>query len=162
MVPGNNLSVQRMNERAPKDRTNDPVRVRVFHYPQDYPAVDSLWRSAGRGIQLGRSDQETEILKKLKRDGDLFLVAERAGQIVGAVLGGYDGRRGMVYHLAVEASFRGQGIGRALMTDLEERLRAKGCLKVYLLVTKENLEAIKFYEEFGWEKMDLFIYGREL
>jgi ribosomal protein S18 acetylase RimI-like enzyme len=45
---------------------------------------------------------------------------------------------------------------------LEQRLREKGCLKSYLLVTKDNLEAIQFYEASGWERMELYIYGKEL
>jgi ribosomal protein S18 acetylase RimI-like enzyme len=76
-------------------------------------------------------------------------------------MGGYDGRRGIVYHLAVAREDRQKGIGRALMEALEERLRSKGCLKAYLLMTKEN-EAAHFYAENGWQPMDLHIYGKDL
>jgi ribosomal protein S18 acetylase RimI-like enzyme len=48
------------------------------------------------------------------------------------------------------------------MTKLEARLRDKGCLRCYLLVTKDNLHAIQFYEASGWEKMDLHIFGKDL
>jgi putative acetyltransferase len=93
----------------------------------------------------------------------LFLVAERQGVIIGSVLGGFDGRRGMVYHLAVAAGQRQQGVGEALMNELESRLRQKGCIRYYLLVTRDNLEAIRFYEKRGWRNMqDLFAYGKDL
>ena len=136
--------------------------IRPFNYPQDYPAVVQLWKTAGAGIHLGDSDAPDEIQKKLARDPDLFLLAEADGRVIGSVMGGFDGRRGMVYHLAVAADCRGRGIATALMDELEARLRAKGCLKYYLLVTTDNLEAIRYYEDHGWERMPLHAYGKKL
>jgi ribosomal protein S18 acetylase RimI-like enzyme len=46
------------------------------------------------------------------------------------------------------------------MDELERRLRSKGCLKVYLLVTRDNPEALGFYERLGWEAMDLHLLGK--
>jgi ribosomal protein S18 acetylase RimI-like enzyme len=138
------------------------VTIRTFNYPQDYPAVYALWENAGHGIHLRRSDEPQEIEKKLQRDPDLFLVAELAGKIVGSVLGGFDGRRGMMYHLAVEPSHRQNGIGALLMDELERRLRDRGCIRYYLLVTQDNEAAIRFYEGRGWQRMDLFAYGKDL
>jgi len=136
--------------------------IRGFSFPDDYPAVYALWEEAGTGIQLRRSDQIEEIAKKLERDPDLFLVAEIEKQIVGSVLGGFDGRRGMMYHMAVRMENRRQGIALRLMEELERRLREKGCIRYYMLVTEDNQEAIQFYEAYGWERMDLFAYGKDL
>ena len=134
--------------------------IRTFDPKVDLQAVLNLWRTAGTGIQLSPSDRPEEIHKKLQRDPDLFLVAEEEGRIVGAVLGGFDGRRGMVYHLAVDPSLRRRGIGRALMVEMESRLRAKGCLKYYLLITHDNAEAMDFYRALGWERMELNVMGK--
>lgn len=138
------------------------VVIRTFHFPDDYEAVYALWSNAGPGIQLRRSDTPEEIAKKVQRDPDLFLLAEQQGELVGAVMGGFDGRRGLVYHLAVHADCRGQGIGNLLMEELESRLRQKGCLKVYLLVTRDNGGVISFYEKRGWEIMDLTLMGKTI
>jgi ribosomal protein S18 acetylase RimI-like enzyme len=128
---------------------------------EDYPAVLVCGRRQARSV--GRSDKPDEIAKKLKHDPDLFLVAERDGRIVGSVLGGFDGRRGMVYHLAVAQSERRLGIGEGLMTELENRLRQKGCIRSYLLVTQDNKDAIRFYEKRDWEQMDtLYAYAKDL
>lgn len=136
--------------------------IRPFHFPDDFEPVIHLWKHAGAGIHVRRSDSAEEIAKKITRDPDLFLIAEADGKIIGSVMGGFDGRRGMVYHLAVEECYRHNGIGQALMNELETRLCEKGCLRCYLLVTKENLRAIRFYESSGWEKMDLHIFGKDL
>ena len=136
--------------------------LREFQITTDYSQVITLWQNAGPGIHIRRSDYEEEISKKLQRDPDLFLVAEAGGRIIGTVLGGFDGRRGMVYHLAVDSSFRNIGIGTALMVELEKRMKQKCCLRTYLLVTRDNLDAIRFYESQQWEQMDLLIYGKDL
>lgn len=136
--------------------------LREFQFPIDYSQVIELWNNAGPGIHLRRSDTREELAKKLQRDPDLFLVAELESRIIGTVLGGFDGRRGMVYHLAVEANFRGKGIGRALMSELEKRLKHRGCIRSYLLVTRDNLDAIHFYTSQGWEQMDILTFGKDL
>lgn len=139
------------------------VRIREFHYPEDYPAARLLWENSGPGIQLRRSDDPVEIQKKLQRDPDLFLVAEADGKMLGSVVGGFDGRRGMVYHLAVTEFYRKQGIGECLMDELERRLKAKGCIRCYLLVTVENESAMRFYEKRGWAHMkNVTTYGKDL
>ncbi len=137
------------------------VRLREFTL-DDYEAVMELWQAAGPGIGIGRSDTKDEIAKKLLRDPDLFLVAEDAGRIVGTVIGGFDGRRGIVYHLAVADSYRQQGIGKRLMEQVERRLVAKGCIRCYLLVKKDSAEVIDFYDRLGWEIMDLHLLAKNI
>lgn len=140
----------------------DDLTVREFQFPKDYSKVIDLWNHAGPGIHVRRSDEPAELEKKIQRDPDLFLVVELDNQIIGSVLGGFDGRRGMVYHLAVLESYRKNGIGTLLMNELEKRMKAKGCIRSYLLVTHDNPAAIRFYEELGWEQMDLAIFGKDL
>ena len=140
-----------------------PVQIREFRFPSDYEQVFELWRRIEMGVHVGRSDTLAEIGKKLDRDPDLFLVAESAGKIVGSVIGGFDGRRGLIYHFAVASSFRGQGIGSRLMDAVESRLRAKGCLKCYLLVTVDNSEVEDYYLRRGWQQMgQVHLFGKEL
>ena len=138
------------------------VHLRTFEFDRDWASVHDLWARCGPGVQFSRSDEPAEIRKKLTRDPELFLVAEVEGRIVGAVMGGYDGRRGLIYHLAVAPEVRRQGIGQALMAEVEERLKGIGCLKSYLLVTKDNADAFGFYRELGWELMDLHLMGKAL
>jgi ribosomal protein S18 acetylase RimI-like enzyme len=137
--------------------------IREIRFPADYGAVLDLWKSMEKGVHVGPSDELDEIEKKLGRDPDLFLVAEFNQKIIATVMGGYDGRRGMIYHLAVHAEHRGLGIGAKLMEEVETRLRSRGCLKCYLLVTIDNDEAKMFYERLGWQHMDgVRLYGKEL
>jgi ribosomal protein S18 acetylase RimI-like enzyme len=138
------------------------VNIREFRFPDDYDSTVKLWSSMEVGVQVGRSDAPEEIQKKLLRDPDLFLVAEASNEIVGTILGGFDGRRGMIYHLAVRTSERNQGIGTLLLKEVEQRLQARGCKKCYLLVTVDNPDAIHFYEQKNWREMkNDRIFGKE-
>ena len=120
----------------------------------DYDAVLALWRGAGPGVHLRPCDSREEIARKQERDPDLFLLAEEDGELVGTVLGGWDGRRGLVYHLTVHPAHQRRGSGRLLMAELEQRFRAKGCMRYYMLVARDNAEALAFYERLGYERMD--------
>ena len=159
---GRSLLARMTNDRSSTEAAPITISIRQFRYPEDYLSVLQLWQEAGPGIHIRRSDQPEEIAKKLQRDPDLFLIAEMDHLVIGSVLGGFDGRRGMMYHLAVAAFYRYQGIGALLMEELERRLRAKGCIRYYLLVTRENQEAIRFYETRGWERLELFTYAKDL
>jgi ribosomal protein S18 acetylase RimI-like enzyme len=137
------------------------MQLRQFDLDQDYEAVVALW-SVAPGVHVGSSDTREALRLKLTRDPDLFLVAEAEGAIVGVVLGGFDGRRGFVYHLAVDGAFHRQKVGSALMDELERRLKAKGCLKAYLLVVPDNANALAFYQQRGWGAEPLIFMSKRL
>ena len=130
--------------------TNPQVAIREFSFANDYDRTIVFWYGIEKGMNIGRSDTPEEIKKKLERDPELFLVAELEKEIIGTVIGAFDGRRGMIYHLAVHKDFRGQGIGAILLSEVEQRLQAKGCLKCLLHVLDDNTEAIQFYKNKGW------------
>ena len=138
------------------------LKIREFQYPQGSPAVIPWWESSGPGVSPGRSDTPEETEKKLGRDPDLFLVAEMDDCIVGTVMGGFDGRRGLVYHLAVAKELRGKGLGDALMDEVESRLKNIGCIRAYLLVAHDNDGVVDFYKRRAWETMDLTIMAKDL
>jgi ribosomal protein S18 acetylase RimI-like enzyme len=138
------------------------IKIREAQIPDDFQKIVQLWRSAGPGIHIGPSDSLEEIMKKQLRDPDLFLIAEVQGEVRGTVLGGFDGRRGLVYHLAVSEPFRKQGIGESLMDELEARLHKKGCIRSYLLVTLDNEENMEYYLKRGWNKLELLIMGKDI
>jgi ribosomal protein S18 acetylase RimI-like enzyme len=112
------------------------MEIREFDLKLDYPSVRELWQQAGPGVQLSPSDEPPEIERKLERDPDLFLVLEEQGDIIGTVIGGYDGRRGIVYHLAIQPERRGEGLGRT--------------------------QVLTFYQSIGCELMDLHVLGKVL
>lgn len=129
----------------------------------DYPAVLVLWQQSGPGITLRPSDEPAEVARKLERDPDLFLVAEEDTIVIGVIMGAWDGRRGWVHHLAVQTNWRNRGVGSALLSKVERRLKAKGCLKVNLMVLKDNVDAQRLYVRLGYQAMSsTLLMGKEL
>ena len=114
----------------------------------DYAAVDELWRRAG--LWMRPSDGAEQVALKLTRDPDLFLVACAVELVVGVAMGGWDGRRAYIYHLAVDPRWRRRGVADRLMDELEERFRAKGALKAKLQIMVGNDTSTAFFAARGY------------
>ena len=96
--------------------------------PEDYPALFALWNSVPefkRGLR-SLDDSEAGILKFLKRNPTTCFVADIAGEIIGGILAGHDGRRGYIYHAVVLPEHQGKGIGKQLADAACDALRADG------------------------------------
>jgi tRNA (guanine37-N1)-methyltransferase len=148
-----------LSERASRKAAG--VRIRTGR-TEDIEGVLMLWKAAGPGIEIGPADTRAELERKLTRDPDLFLVAASGKRIAGAVIGGWDGRSGHVYHLAVEPGRRGTGIGSALMRELEVRLHLKGCRRMNLLVGEGGIGAVTFFEHLGWARQTATLLARDV
>ena len=136
------------------------MKIRKFLL-SDYDEVVTLWRTSD--IILRPGDELDGIKLKLQRDPDLFLVAEDGGDLVGVVMGAWDGRRGWINHLAVKPSRLRQGIGRALIHELERRLLDKGAKKVNAQIYRSNQRSLEFFTSLGYEvHSDLIMIGRQL
>ncbi|MBS0633305.1 MAG: GNAT family N-acetyltransferase [Verrucomicrobia bacterium] len=127
----------------------------------DYPAVRALWEQS-EGVGLNESDTLEAIAGFLQRNPGLSLVATNPdAEIVGAVLCGHDGRRGYLHHLAVSRPYRGQGIGRRLVTECLARLRAQDILKCNIFLYADNAAGRAFWLREGWAaREDLVVLQR--
>ncbi len=134
-------------------------RLRVFTM-HDYEQIIDLWLRTG--ITIGPADSREGILHTLQRNPDLFLIADSGGRVVGTVIGTYDGRCGWANHVAVDPQWQGLGLGRALMRELENRLRARGCVKINLTVTRANAQVQGFYERLGFDPRDSILMQKYL
>ncbi len=144
------------------DFTGKNVTIRLYQHPVDYQAARLVWESAGKGIHITFSDNIDEIGKLVDRSPGLFFVAELEGKIIGTVMGGFDGRRGLIYHLAVMPEFRHQQIGTHLMKKVESELFRKGCTKVYLFILPDNMELANFYRNMKYEQMAVVPFTKYL
>jgi N-acetylglutamate synthase len=138
------------------------IRLREYQHPEDYPSVYSVWGSAGKGIHISFSDQFEELEKLVHKSPGLFFVAEDGDRIIGTVMGGFDGRRGLIYHLAVLPEYQNMHIGTRLLTRVEEALYKAGCIKIYLFIVPENMDRADFYEKRGYQQMDVVPFTKVL
>ena len=135
------------------------MKIRTFE-PADAAAVIELWRVCD--ITRPWNDPARDIERKVTVADDLFLVGMIDGVVVATVMAGYEGHRGWVNYLAVDPKHRGSGLGRALMSEAEVRLRARGCPKINLQVRTSNPAAIAFYERIGFAVDEVVSLGKRL
>jgi len=121
--------------------------------PADHDAVLELFRSMDWHRPWPRPEITPELL-----EGNLVLVAEEDGEIIGTAFGrpAHHGRA----HLniaCVRAERRGQGVARALVAEFAARARAAGSEHVTLDVDVSNEVAQK-----AWGRLGFTDYSRRL
>ena len=140
------------------DRPN-LMEIRAFRQ-DDFEEVITLWERCD--LLRPWNDPEMDIERKLNHDADLFLVAVAGGEIVGTLMGGYDGHRGSAYYLGIHPDYQGRGFANALINRLEKKLIARGCPKINVMVREENDSVIGFYEKLDYETQDSQLLGKRL
>jgi ribosomal protein S18 acetylase RimI-like enzyme len=130
---------------------------------EDYEKVYKLWGDTpGMGMR-SIDDSKTGIAKFLKRNPTTNFIAVAMGEIVGVILCGHDGRRGYIYHTAVDIKYRGQGIGTKLVETVYNALEEEGITKAALVVFKTNAIGNSFWKTIEWEQRnDLNYYNKSI
>jgi ribosomal protein S18 acetylase RimI-like enzyme len=127
------------------------ITVRSCARP-DVPRVLELWAGA-RSEHASTADGPAEVERLLADDSPAaLLVAEREGELVGALIAAWDGWRGNMYRLAVSDGHRREGIGLALTRAGEDYLRRRGARRVTALVAFEDEEAGGFWDSAGYPR----------
>jgi N-acetylglutamate synthase len=117
---------------------------------EDYDAVQRLWTAAGLPFRPRGRDRPDMVAVELQRATAVFLLAEADGELVGAVLGTHDGRKGWINRLAVAPTHRRRGIARLLVREVEARLAALGLEITAALIEAPNKGSLTFFQEIGY------------
>lgn len=129
----------------------------------DVPALVALLADDALGAQRERFSDPLppvyyDAFATIDADpNNTLLVAESADQILGMLqitfipyLTYQGGWRALIEGVRVAAAARGQGIGKALLTEAIDRARARGCHLVQLTTNKTRTDALAFYERLGF------------
>ena len=131
------------------------VRVMTI---DDYEKVYALWMSCKNMGFNNLDDSREGIAKCLRRNPTTCFVAEQGEKIVGVILSGHDGRRGLIHHLAVVEDCRRQGIAAELLRHAEDSLKAEGINKIALFVFNRNEAGNAFWEKQGYTRREDLAY----
>lgn len=118
----------------------------------DYDALFALWNSTEQSRRaLNPVDDSREgIDRYLKRNPGTCFAAVEEGRVIGVILAGHDGRRGIIHHLCVYPDYRREGIAARLVSAAEAALKKEGIQKVFGLVFTDNDTANAFWERQGY------------
>ena len=141
-------------------RRSERLSVRPFQHGER-EALQRLWARVFPDDPPWNAP-EVMIENKLKVQPELLLVGEVEGTLVGAVIAGFDGVRGWIYHLAIAHEYRRRGFATQLVRAAEDGLRRLGCPKVNLQVRAVNHEVVAFYRSIGYEIEERVSMGRRL
>src|SRR5437899_12935778 len=99
----------------------------------DYDAARELWQRV-EGLEIAEGDDRESVAQFLARNPGLSRVAADRSVMVGVALCGHDGRRGHIYHLAVDPKYHGLGLGKRLVDECLDRLSRAGLQRAIILV----------------------------
>ena len=117
-------------------------------HQEEAEALLEFWRQAG--ATPSTTDSVGEIRRAITNSPAWVLVAEANGQLVGSIIGSFDGWRGNIYRLVVHPLFRRRGLARALVVDVENRLYQEGAKRITALVEKDHSLATAFWDAVGY------------
>ena len=118
----------------------------------DYDAAVELWQRV-EGLEIAEGDDRESVAQFLARNRGLSRVATDGSGAVGVVLCGHDGRRGHIYHLAVDPAYQGRGLGKRLVDECLESLRRTGVMRVIIMVAEDNPRGREFWKRCDWAEI---------
>lgn len=119
----------------------------------DYVSSFSLWKKT-EGMSITKSDTLEAFDLFLESNPGLSFGAFYEDKLIATLLCGTDGRRGYIYHIAVEKEYRKKNIGSKLVSLSIEALKKKGIEKCHIFVFKNNENGNAFWEKAGWKKRE--------
>lgn len=126
----------------------------------DEAALADLWQRCG--LTRPWNDPAEDIAFARRTPQAEIFVGERNDAIVASVMCGHDGHRGWVYYLAVSPECQGYGLGRAMMAQAEDWLRALGVPKLELMIRDTNGAVAEFYGTLGYKREPVIVMSRWL
>jgi len=151
-------AVRRESAKPTEPPPPPPVVVREFR-SRDGDALRALWAEVDFH-SVG--DDEASLRRFAARNPGLLLVAAQGERVVASALGGWDGRRGWIYHVATAPSHRRQGLATRLVRQVEATLHDLGCPRANVLVRLDNAEGARFWEALGYADRSTRQFGRDL
>lgn len=113
----------------------------------DITAVLAFWDDAAEPTSTDSADA---LVGLLHRDPDALIIAVSNGRVIGTVIAGWDGWRGAIYRLAVDAEHRREGLAGTLLRAAEDHLARFGARRLHAIVVGSNVDGVAFWEASDW------------
>lgn len=126
----------------------------------DRDGATGLWAQSGLTRPWNPPDEDFD--RAVSGLTSAVLGAVDGRNVIATVMVGHDGHRGWVYYLAVDPSRRHRGLGRRMMHAAEDWLRARGVVKLHLMIRDGNVSALGFYDRLGFEQAEVTVLARWL
>lgn len=136
----------------------DDARIRRM-LPEDYEEAYALWqRTPGMHLHSLNNTYGGIALLISKNPESCFVAVDDEGHVIATALGATDGRKGYLYHVAVDEQWRSQGIGTRLIQRIMDVFKAFGIVKIGILVVADNAAGQEFWKKQGWNTRPDVVY----
>jgi|SRR4030095_930470 N-acetylglutamate synthase len=132
--------------------------------PGHFEEAKQLWAET-EGMELTVGDSKQSLEKYLSRNPAMSFICRDSQNenLLGTILCGHDGRRGFIYHVAVDKNYRRKNIAKQLVDLSLKALKKSGIERCSLMVKTTNNDAYSFWEKMGWRgRTDLFMFSKDL
>lgn len=135
------------------------TEMNMDHYAESC----DIWKNTP-GLGLTAGDSEAAIKRYLEQNKGMSLVCIDTEKkiIIGTILCGHDGRRGIIYHLAVKEDYRGKHIGITLLNKGLEKIKQANVERVMAFVKDDNDSGSEFWIKHGFNRRELIPYSKDL
>lgn len=129
--------------------TRGAVKLRAAT-ADDADHIVQFWHESG--ASMGPSDSVEFVRHALANPAALMILAEAGDELVGTLLGTFDGWRGNMYRLVVHPAWRRQGIARQLVTRVEQFFAERGARRITVLIEVDRPWAVAFWTAVGYPR----------
>ena len=118
--------------------------------PDDAGRIVRFWRDSGASMAPG--DSVESVRRAISHPAAVMMLAEAGDELVGTLLGTFDGWRGNIYRLVVHPARRRQGIARQLVKRIEQFFTEIGARRVTVLIEVDRPWAVAFWTAVGYPR----------
>ncbi len=137
------------------------MKIELFSI-KEYDELLALWDRCGLPTDRKDRDSRKKIESQVFDDHVVILTLKTdPGEIIGAVVGSYDGRKGWISRLAIDPDYRGRKLAARLMEKVEEMLADMGAQIIGALIEDQNFPSMAAFGHCGYECWDKIIYFRK-
>ena len=135
-----------------------PWRLRDFH-DDDLDQAISVWDQSREPTEASPAFPVSEVVSAA-RGGQPAVVAVVDDQLVGMAVAQISGERAWITMIALSSRWRHRGIGSALLTELEQRVRALGARRISALLPEDATGTAALLNCGYTERTDLRYFDR--
>lgn len=137
------------------------MQIDLMHI-DEYEQLIALWDKCGLAYEEDGRDSRESIERQIFDDHVVILTMKTdEGEMIGSVIGSYDGRKGWINRLAVDPEFRGGRLAARLLERAEAMLVDMGARVIGALIEDLNYPSMAAFRYAGYYGWDHIVYFRK-